>query len=204
MDLPLDSLKGKVALNIGTGTGTEALLLAVSGAQGVAMDVTSQAARAAEYFIRKMQGKGMRIQADARFIPLGNSSVDVVHSSGVLHHYPDLARSIAEIHRVLNPAGEAYIMLHATWSIMFLQMRMMRSMGETAWETENKKNPNTTTDTTRECRKLFADFRNVTIRMTGASLRQLGHLGRFTPTACDRWLDRYLGPRLKLVVDKPE
>jgi SAM-dependent methyltransferase len=203
VDLPMDSLKGKIALNIGTGAGTEALLLSVSRAYCIAMDVTAQAAHAAEHFIRKVRGEGMGIQADARFIPLRDSSVDVVYSSGVLHHSPDMARSIAEIHRVLMPGGKAYIMLYATWSIIFFQMRLMRSMGETAWETGNRKNPHTTTYTTGECRRMFAAFRNVTIRKTGASLRQLHLIGRFMPTACDRPLDRFLGPRLNIVVEKP-
>jgi ubiquinone/menaquinone biosynthesis C-methylase UbiE len=203
VDLSLDSLKGKVALNIGAGAGTEALLLAFSGAHCIAMDVTSQAARAAEYFIRKIRGEGMGIQADARYIPLEDSSVDVVYSSGVLHHSPDMARSIAEIHRVLKPGGRAYIMLYATWSIMFVQMGLMLSMGERAWETGNKKNPHTTTYTKHECRTLFSQFKNVTVRKTGASLKQIQMVGRFMPTTFDRLLDPYLGARLNIVAEKP-
>jgi ubiquinone/menaquinone biosynthesis C-methylase UbiE/uncharacterized protein YbaR (Trm112 family) len=202
VDLPLDSLKGEIALNIGTGAGTEALLLSFSGAYCIAMDVTSQAAQAAEYFIRKVRGEGMGIQADARFIPLENSSVDIVYSSGVLHHSPDMARSIAEIHRVLKPGGKAYIMLYATWSIMFIQMRLMLSMGEQAWETGNRKNPHTTTYTKRECRNMFSKFQNVAIRKTGASLRQIQVIGGFLPTTFDRLLDPYLGPRLNIVAEK--
>jgi ubiquinone/menaquinone biosynthesis C-methylase UbiE len=120
VDLPLDSLRHKVALNIGCGAGNEALLLTYSGANCIAMDITSQAARAAECLIHKIGGSGIGIQADTRYIPLENSSVDVVYSSGVLHHSPDIARSIAEIYRVLKPGGKAYIMLYATWSVLFV------------------------------------------------------------------------------------
>jgi len=203
VDLPLDSLKGRIVLNIGTGAGTEAFLLSFSGAHCIAMDVTSQAAQAAEYFIRKACGEGMGIQADARFIPLENSSVDIVYSSGVLHHSPDMTRSIAEIHRVLKPGGKAYIMLYATWSIMFIQMRLMLSMGEQAWETGNRKNPHTTTYTKHECRNMFSTFKNVTIRKTGGSLRQIRMIGRCLPTTFDRFLVPYLGPRLNNVAEKP-
>ncbi|MBK8195971.1 MAG: methyltransferase domain-containing protein [Lewinellaceae bacterium] len=69
-------------LNIGAGAGTEALLLSHSGANCIAMDITSQAAAAAESLIRKVGGKGLGVQADARFIPVGDSTVDVVCSSG--------------------------------------------------------------------------------------------------------------------------
>jgi ubiquinone/menaquinone biosynthesis C-methylase UbiE len=203
VDLPLDSLTGKSVLNIGAGAGTEALLLAHSGADCMAMDITSQAAAAAETLIRKIGGKGLGVQADARFIPLGDSTVDLVYSSGVLHHSPDLVRSIAEIRRVLKPGGKAYIMLYATWSIIFVQMRLMLSMGEKAWETENRKNPHTTTYTAGECRELFSAFEHVSVRKTGASLKQLKVVGRFMPTCFDRSLDPYLGPRLNIVARKP-
>jgi ubiquinone/menaquinone biosynthesis C-methylase UbiE len=203
LDLPLDSLTGKSVLNIGTGAGTEALLLSYSGANCIAMDITSQAAAAGESLIRKIGGKGLGVQADARFIPLGDSTVDVVYSSGVLHHSPDMARSIAEIHRVLKPGGKAYIMLYATWSIIFVQMRLMLSMGEKAWETGNRKNPHTTTYTKRECQQMFSGFENVSVRKTGASLKQLKLLGRFMPTTFDRLLDSSLGPRLNIVAQKP-
>lgn len=203
VDLPLDSLTDKSVLNIGAGAGTEALLLSYSGANCIAMDITSQAAAAAESLIRKIGGKGLGVQADARFIPLGDSTVDIVYSSGVLHHSPDMARSIAEIHRVLKPGGKAYIMLYATWSIIFVQMRLMLSMGEKAWETGNRKNPHTTTYTKRECQQMFSDFENVSIRKTGASLKQLKLIGRFMPTTLDRFLDPFLGPRLNIVAQKP-
>lgn len=156
VDLPLDILKGKVVLNIGCGAGTEALVLTHGGASCIAMDITTQAAQAAEILMHKIGGEGIGIQADTRFIPLASASVDVVYSSGVLHHSPEIDQSIAEIHRVLKPGGKAYIMLYATWSVLFVQMRMMLSMGEKAWETGSRKNPCTTTYTVKECRSMFS------------------------------------------------
>ncbi len=37
---------------------------------------------------------------------------DVVYSHGVLHHTPDTARPIQEIHRVLRQGGRAVVMLY--------------------------------------------------------------------------------------------
>jgi len=202
VDLPMDSLKGKTVLNIGSGAGTEALLLSVSGANCIAMDVTSQAAQAAETLMQKVGSEGMGIQADVRFIPLASSSLDIVYSSGVLHHSPDIARSIAEIYRVLKPGGKAYVMLYATWSIMFVQMRLMFSTGERAWETGDRTNPHTTTYTKRECRSLFSQFVNVEVRKTGASLKHHRALGKFMPTTFDQLLDPWLGPRLNIEAEK--
>lgn len=202
-DLPLDaSLRDKVVLNIGAGAGTEALLLSLSGANCIAMDITAPAAQAAEYLILKTGGQGVGVQADARFIPLESSSVDIVYSSGVLHHSPDVAESVSEIYRVLKPGGTAYVMLYATWSIMFMQMRLMLSMGEKAWETEGRKNPCTTTYTVGECKKLFSRFDRVAVRKTGASLKQIKLIGRLLPTRFDGALGPLLGPRLNIVAAK--
>lgn len=204
VDLPMDSLKNKVALNIGCGAGGEAMLLAHSGANCIAMDITSPAARAAEYLIHKVGGEGIGMQADSRFIPLENSSVDVVYSSGVLHHSPEIERSIAEIYRVLKPGGKAYIMLYATWSVLFVQQRLMFSMGEGAWETGDRKNPCTTTYSKRECMNMFSRFKNVRVRKTGENLKHLAKIGKYMPASLDRFLSPYLGPRLNIVVEKPE
>jgi len=204
VDLPLDSLKNKMALNIGCGAGAEAALLTYGGANCIAMDITSQAARAAEYFIHKIGGDGIGIQADTRFIPLESSSVDVVYSSGVLHHSPKIAQSISEIYRVLKPGGKAYIMLYATWSVMFVQMRLMLSMGEKAWETGDRKNPHTTTFSKSECRNMFSQFNNVRIRKTGGNLKYIKILGKYMPASLDRFLSPYLGPCLNIVAEKPD
>lgn len=201
--IPSGYLKNKIALNIGCGAGSEALLLTYGGASCIAMDITSQAARAAEYLMHKIDGDGIGIQADTRFIPLESSSVDVVFSSGVLHHSPKISQSIAEIHRVLKPGGRAYIMLYATWSVLFVQMRLMLSMGEKAWETENRKNPCTTTYTINECRNMFSQFNNVRVRKTGGNLTYIKIIGKYMPTSLDRFLFPYLGPCLNIIAEKP-
>ena len=38
-------------------------------------------------------------------LPFADASFDYVYSWGVLHHSPDLARSITELMRVLRPGG---------------------------------------------------------------------------------------------------
>lgn len=200
-DMPPESVAGAFALNIGCGAGDEALILARRGAACVAMDITAPAAEATDSLLRKL-GRGVGIQADARFIPLQDDSVDIVYSSGVLHHSTDMPKSISEIRRVLKPGGVAYIMLYATWSIMFLQQRLMRWTGENDWETEGRKNPLTTTYTTAECRRLFAAFHSVSVDKRGASLRHVAKIGRFLPTAFDKYIHRPLGPNMNIIARK--
>jgi len=200
-EVPLESMPGTLALNIGCGAGEEAVMLARSGAGCIAMDITVPAAEITNTLL-EMLGRGAGIQGDARFLPLKHESVDLVYSSGVLHHSADVPKSIAEIHRVLKPGGTAYVMLYATWSIVFLQEKLMRWTGEKAWETEGRKNPCTTTYSVAECNGLFSAFRSVRIGKRGASLRNIAKIGRFLPTAFDGIIDGPLGANINIIARK--
>lgn len=200
-EVPLEALSNYVALNIGCGAGDEAIILASQGASCIAMDITAPAAEATDSLLRLLDA-GMGIQGDARFLPLQDNSIDLVYSSGVLHHSPDISRSIAQIHRVLKPGGRAYIMLYATWSIVFMQEKLMRWSGERAWETEGRKNPCTTTYTVAESKELFAAFQDVKISKRGASLRNFAKIGRYLPTCFDSYIDTPLGANLNITATK--
>lgn len=200
-DVAAQRFSGAVALNVGCGAGEEAVILARGGATCIAMDITAPAAEITGSLLGRL-GQGAGIQGDARFLPLKNESVDLVYSSGVLHHSADVPKSISEIHRVLRPGGVAYVMLYATWSIVFLQEKLMRWSGEKAWETEGRTNPCTTTYSVAECRKLFAAFASVTIDKRGASLKNFAKIGRFLPTAFDRFIDGPLGANINIIARK--
>jgi SAM-dependent methyltransferase len=204
MPLLRDQVAGKTALNIGCGAGSEALVLASNGAKCIAMDITMPAARAAEQLVGVLGGECIGVQADSRYLPLEDCSVDLVYSSGVLHHSPSIEKSIAEIYRVLKPGGKAFIMLYATWSVLFVQQRLMRSMGEGAWETGVRKNPHTTTYTLGECRRLFSQFTIASLVKTGEALKHLAIVGRYVPEFLDRPLYSFLGPCINIVAVKPE
>ena len=105
---------GAHILEIGAGTGTQARELARRGFQVTAIDIPdSNYASDRVYPI---------IDYDGRTIPLPDASVDIVFSSNVLEHVPDLTRMHAEIRRVLRPDGYCIHVLptHAWrfWTIM--------------------------------------------------------------------------------------
>jgi SAM-dependent methyltransferase len=50
--------------------------------------------------------------SDGERLPFRSETFDVVYSNGVLHHTPDTAGAIREVHRVLRPGGIAKIMLY--------------------------------------------------------------------------------------------
>ena len=71
--------------------------------------------------VRKLSDRG---------ITLGDSSIDYIHSSGVLHHLEDPASVLREFHRVLRPGGRVRVMVYNQESLMwhlyvpyFLQIR---------------------------------------------------------------------------------
>lgn len=53
---------------------------------------------------------------DAENLPFPDSAFEAVYSMGVLHHTADERRAVKEVHRVLAPAGIAYIALYRTFS----------------------------------------------------------------------------------------
>jgi len=84
-------------LEIGAGTGEQALELKRRGFDVVAIEIAdSNYAGERQFPIANYDG---------RHIPLPDASVDIVFSSNVLEHVPDLVQMHAEIRRVLKPSG---------------------------------------------------------------------------------------------------
>jgi SAM-dependent methyltransferase len=94
--LPLFPPSARV-LEVGGGTGRQALELSRRGFDVTAIDLTSSSYAAHRVF--------PIVDYDGTTIPLSDASMDLVFSSNVLEHIPDLARMHAEIRRVLKPNG---------------------------------------------------------------------------------------------------
>lgn len=96
----------RVALDVATGGGHTALVLAALYGRVVASDLTERMLRTAEAFIR-IRGVGnveFRV-ADAESLPFPDSSFDSVSCRIAPHHFADVARFVAEAARVLKPGG---------------------------------------------------------------------------------------------------
>lgn len=104
---------GAKVLDIGSGSGTDALFAALKvGASGevLGLDITPAQITKARAAIGEMGVTNVRIEeASADEIPLEGDSVDVVTSNGVLNLVPDKPKAFREIFRVLRPGGTLQI-----------------------------------------------------------------------------------------------
>jgi SAM-dependent methyltransferase len=84
-------------LEIGAGTGEQALELKRRGVDVIAIELADS-----NYALNR---QFPIIDYDGKHIPLPDASVDIVFSSNVLEHVPNLSQMHAEIRRVLKPSG---------------------------------------------------------------------------------------------------
>jgi SAM-dependent methyltransferase len=90
---------GARVLEVGAGTGKQAADLTARGFQVDAIEIAASNYAQDRLF--------PIVDYDGRHIPFPDATFDVVFSSNVLEHVPDLAQLHAEIRRVLKPGGTA-------------------------------------------------------------------------------------------------
>jgi ubiquinone/menaquinone biosynthesis C-methylase UbiE len=91
-------------LDVGCGTGAmlAAILAARPGIAAHGIDLSPEMVAVA----RERLGDGADVRvADAEQLPLADACVDLVTCVDSLHHYPDPAAALAEMHRVTRPGG---------------------------------------------------------------------------------------------------
>ncbi|MFL6229012.1 MAG: class I SAM-dependent methyltransferase [Pyrinomonadaceae bacterium] len=99
-------------LEIGCGLGTDGAQFARAGADYTGVDLTEAAVSLARRNFELQHLPGTFRTADAENLDFADAIFDLVYSHGVLHHTPDTARAIREVHRVLKPGGRAVVMLY--------------------------------------------------------------------------------------------
>ena len=99
-------------LEVGCGLGTDGAQFAKAGADYTGIDLTEAAVDLARRRFELFNLPGTFGVADAEGLDFPDNSFDLVYSHGVLHHTPDTAAAIREIHRVLKPGGRAVVMLY--------------------------------------------------------------------------------------------
>ncbi|MFQ5349985.1 MAG: class I SAM-dependent methyltransferase [Thermoanaerobaculia bacterium] len=117
---------GTRALDLGCGSGDQAVCLSEAGFQVVACDLSYQAARLAGRRGRESDcGPLLSVNSDAEQVPLPAGSIDVCVCGLLLHHFGDLETLAGEIRRVLRPGGAVVAVdanAHNPFSWLFLNV----------------------------------------------------------------------------------
>ena len=192
----LQGSRGKL-LEIGCGIGVDSIQLAKCGFDVTAVDLTENAlAVAKEYAAHRGVNINFRL-GNAEGLEFPDASFDTVYSFGVLHHTPDIEKSVAEVRRVLKPGGTAHIMLYHSNSLVNLVHWVFRLPYESP---RNLKDhcPVVYTFSRRGVRELFKDFSDVSVRAEYPFTFGFGPLGTRTPVWFRRPLGRAIGWHLMI------
>lgn len=96
------------AVDVGGGYGRLSVVLAEFAAKVTLVDSSSQQLELAEEFLAGNPAVDKRLM-DAAKLAFPDQSVDLVAMVRVLHHLPDPAAELAEVHRILRPGGTAIV-----------------------------------------------------------------------------------------------
>lgn len=188
---------GKKLLEIGCGIGVDSIQLANRGYQVTAVDLTENALAVARQFAER---RGVSIDfrlGNAEGLGFPDASFDAVYSFGVLHHTPDIARSVAEVHRVLRPGGTAYVMLYHRDSLVNFVHWALRLPYESPADRKDHC-PVVYTFSRGGARRLFRGFASVEVHADYPFTYGFGPLTTKLPLSARRPLGRAIGWHLMI------
>jgi SAM-dependent methyltransferase len=200
---------GARLLEVGCGMGTDLLQFARGGAQVTGVDLTPRSIDISRRHFEVYGVSGDFAISDGENLPFADGSFDVVYSNGVLHHTPDTAGSVREVHRVLRSGGLARVMLYHRGSLGYwgevivrhgiLGGELLRGnspadiMGKYVEFNEGGGNPLVKVYSRREARDLFSMFSEVKVQVEQLTRPEFYFLGRMIPEGIFRRLQRSIG-----------
>ena len=99
------SWRNKKVLELGSGTGCVAIPLAERGAEVTAVELSEEHLEQLGAYAEERGLSIERVQADARDLPFGDSSFDVVVLASLVHLIPRTGSLLREAERVCRPEG---------------------------------------------------------------------------------------------------
>ncbi|MEN3330450.1 MAG: hypothetical protein V7638_5257 [Acidobacteriota bacterium] len=201
--MEFEKFRGARLLEVGCGMGTDLLQFARAGARCTGIDLTPRSIEITRHRFRLYGTDGDFMLSDGERLPFRSESFDVVYSNGVLHHTPDTAGSIREVHRVLRPGGTAKVMLYHRHSLNYwLEIVLRRGVlgleflrGRSAEEimsrviefSDHDARPLVKVYSRKEVRELFKMFKDVRVDVEQLMRRELRFL---SPLVSDSLFDR--------------
>ena len=200
---------GARLLEVGCGMGTDLLQFARGGAKVTGVDLTPRSIEISRRHLELYGQRGDFAVTDAEKLPFKSESFDVVYSNGVLHHTPDTAGAVRELHRVLRSGGQARVMLYhrrsvAYWGQMILLQGLLHGellrglspgeiMSRHVEVNEGGGRPLVKVYSRKQARELFSMFRDVSVEVEQLTRPELPVLGRLIPEGIFRFLRQTIG-----------
>src|SRR5262249_49407158 len=184
------------------------LQFARGGARCIGIDLTPRSVEITRHRFALYGADGAFMIADGEQLPFASESFDVVYSNGVLHHTPDTAGAIREVHRVLRPGGTAKVMLYHRNSLNYwVEILLRRGLlsgeflrGRSAEEimsrviefSDHDARPLVKVYSRKQARELFSQFREVVVEVEQLTREEL----RLFSSLVSEKLLRKLGSRI--------
>ena len=112
--------RGKVVLEIGSGSGIDSAEFGRNGADIVSLDFTETGAKSTKDTLAEAGVPSFNVvRAAAQHLPFRDNVFDCVYSFGVLHHIPNVGPVIQELSKKLAKGGELICMLYHKDSLLY-------------------------------------------------------------------------------------
>ena len=202
-----DEGSGRRVLEIGVGMGADHVEWARHHpALLVGMDFTGRALDHTRTRLHVDRCESRLLRADAEQLPFADGAFELVYSWGVLHHSPDTAQAVREVHRVLAPGGIARVMIYHRRSIVgwllwlkygLISGRPFRSLDDIY--AHHLESPGTKAYSVGGARRLFAGFASTAVTpflsfadllQGAAGTRHAGAIDAVVRRLWPRWLIR--------------
>jgi ubiquinone/menaquinone biosynthesis C-methylase UbiE len=177
-------VKGRRALDVGSGDGRLAAALRRAGAEVTALDADPRMLAAARTRADTERISLALVRGDAARLPFRDATFDLVTAVTLLCFVPDARAVVAEMARVLEPGGRLVLGELARWNVWAAQRRFRGWLGSPTWRRAQFRSE-------RELRELLeaAGLRVVATR--GAIFYPPIGWCAFLLSSLDRWLGRH-------------
>jgi SAM-dependent methyltransferase len=136
--LGLGALAGKRILEVGAGTGRDAVALAAAGAEVLTLDYVAGSLELTRRAAVEAGQPVVAVCGDALAMPLADATFDVVFHQGLLEHFRDPLPLLRENVRVLRPGGVLLVDVPQTFHYYTLGKQVLIRLGRwfAGWETQ--------------------------------------------------------------------
>jgi SAM-dependent methyltransferase len=220
-----ERFRGRTVLDVGCGPGWLTVQYVLAGARVTAIDLTSTAVDLTRRFLACKGLYADVLEANAESLPFASGEFDLVVSSGVLHHTPDVQSALCECHRVLKRGAPAKLtfyhkgLLHGpiAFGVTRTAMRLFGvthpgadlartsiSVDDFIRQYDGAANPVGVGKTTKDWVRLLTDAGfAVDDHELHFFPKRFLPFSSIVPTVVHRWLDRRFGTMIYFQLHKP-